>query len=133
MAAGKLDFQLEEVDVAELGRRAVVAAQGHAATRGVEITFEAETSPAWVWADPDRTNQVLANLLSNAVKFSPKEGLVEVSLSQGAGGVRVEVRDHGPGIEEAFRGRIFQRFAQAEGSDTPSRVPDSCETKCRRA
>ena len=68
--------------------------------------------------DSDRLLQVMTNLLSNAIKFSPAEGTVRVLLGRHAGRVRVEVSDDGPGIPEEFRGRIFQKFSQADSSDT---------------
>ncbi len=68
--------------------------------------------------DSDRLTQVLTNLLSNAVKFSPPGSTVEVRVSRVAQQVRVEVADHGPGIPEKFRSRIFQKFSQADSSDS---------------
>jgi CheY-like chemotaxis protein len=60
----------------------------------------------------------MTNLLSNAAKFSPPGGAVDVSARQEAGKVRVSVSDRGPGIPEAFRSRIFGRFAQADSADS---------------
>jgi CheY-like chemotaxis protein len=61
---------------------------------------------------------VVTNLLSNAMKFSPADGVVEIHVSRSVRQVRVEVRDRGPGIPEEFRKRIFQKFSQADSSDT---------------
>jgi CheY-like chemotaxis protein len=61
--------------------------------------------------------QVIANLLSNAIKFSPREAEVVVAIEERGERVRMTVRDHGPGIPETFRTRIFEKFAQADGSD----------------
>jgi signal transduction histidine kinase len=62
--------------------------------------------------------QVIANLLSNACKFSPKGGSVTLSVARRGKAVRISVTDRGPGIPDAFRTRIFQKFAQAETADT---------------
>ena len=71
-----------------------------------------------VWADADRLTQVIVNLLSNAAKFSLSGGaVVTVSLRRDADSVRVLITDAGMGIAEDFRSRIFQRFAQSDGSD----------------
>jgi two-component system, OmpR family, sensor histidine kinase VicK len=64
---------------------------------------------------------VLSNLLSNAVKFSPRGGEVVVAASAAARTVRIEVRDRGPGIDPEFHPQIFQKFAQADASDTRRR------------
>src|SRR3546814_7474785 len=65
-----------------------------------------------------RLQQVLSNLLSNAAKFSPAGERVELSAQVSDGRVRVSVRDQGPGISDEFRARVFQKFAQADSSDS---------------
>src|SRR5262249_22683787 len=62
--------------------------------------------------------QVLTNILSNAAKFSPREAVIAVAIRAEFDSVRVSVRDRGPGIAPEFRSRIFQRFAQADSSDS---------------
>ena len=71
-----------------------------------------------IHADEGRILQVLTNLLSNAAKFAPKLSDVNIVVSRQQGKIRVSVSDLGPGIPDTFRGRIFERFAQAESSDT---------------
>ncbi|KOR29984.1 hypothetical protein TI05_14550, partial [Achromatium sp. WMS3] len=68
--------------------------------------------------DSQRFMQVLANLLSNAMKYSPEDDTVEIGLTIQGSTVRISVSDHGPGIPKAFLGRIFQKFSQADSSDT---------------
>jgi signal transduction histidine kinase len=58
----------------------------------------------------------MTNLLSNAAKFSPEDGSVEISLDEVGPNIRIGVHDRGPGIPEAFRSRIFGRFAQADST-----------------
>ena len=67
---------------------------------------------------PGALAQVLTNLIANAVKFSEPQGRVEISAQVFDKQVRVQVLDHGPGIAEEFRTRIFQKFAQADASDS---------------
>lgn len=75
-----------------------------------------------VYADADKTTQVLINLLSNAIKYSPVNSTIEVDLSCTANEARVSVSDQGPGIPEKFHARIFGRFEQAEtpGAERPA-------------
>jgi signal transduction histidine kinase len=68
--------------------------------------------------DSDRIRQVVANLLSNAAKFSPPGGTVSVGATPNGDMVRVSIGDHGPGIPDAFRDKIFQKFSQADSSNT---------------
>ena len=67
--------------------------------------------------DEDRLLQVMANLLSNAAKFSPPHHHVEVKVTADEAMLRVAVTDHGPGIPETFRDRVFDKFTQADSSD----------------
>ena len=116
--AGRLDFDFKEVDLGTLVARSIEDNAGYASRHQVKLVFDRQVTQAPVRADENRLLQVLANLISNAVKYSPAEGAVEVSVIAREDTFRVEVRDHGPGIPEEFRSRVFQRFAQADSSDT---------------
>jgi CheY-like chemotaxis protein len=106
------------VDLKQLVEQALVANEGFAAQHGVSLVMRAPDAALHVRIDSDRMTQVLTNLLSNAVKFSPAGSPVEVRLSRTAQKVRAEVVDVGPGIPEEFSARIFQKFSQADSSDT---------------
>lgn len=71
-------------------------------------------------ADANQLRQVLTNLLANAARFSPENAKVEISLGlqrgEKAGTVMIEVRDHGPGIPEELRSKVFERFFRADNS-----------------
>jgi signal transduction histidine kinase len=73
--------------------------------------------------DSLRLTQVKSNLLSNACKFAPKGTSVDVRVTDITDPddayemVRISVRDAGPGILDSFRGDIFEKFSQADGSD----------------
>jgi CheY-like chemotaxis protein len=69
-----------------------------------------------VRADPDRLMQVVVNLISNAIKFSPEGANVEVVAARAGIEGELTVRDYGPGVPEAFRDRLFGKFAQADGA-----------------
>jgi PAS domain S-box-containing protein len=116
--SGKMRFDLQPVELVPLMEQALTANEGFAAQHHVRLALQARRDPVRVHVDSDRLIQVVTNLLSNAIKFSPREGLVQVVVGGGPGRVRVEVRDSGPGIPEEFRKRIFQKFSQADSSDT---------------
>lgn len=115
--SGKLTLNLGVVDLGEIAGRSVEVMRGLADDLGVEITLEPGPA-APVRGDADRLIQVVTNLLSNACKFSPTGGQVTVAVDPNARVARLSVRDEGPGIPEAFRTRIFSKFAQADGSGT---------------
>jgi DNA-binding response OmpR family regulator len=81
------------------------------------MRFDAVPTPVYVRADADRLVQVVTNLLSNAIKFSSTGAEVSVGVESGPQTVRVLVRDHGPGIPDDFKPRVFERFAQADATD----------------
>ena len=116
--SGKMRLDSQVADIGKLVRQAVVAIEGFAGQHQVQVLLQAPDEPLQVRLDSDRIIQVLTNLLSNAVKFSSPKSAVQVKITRVAKGVRVDVTDHGPGIPEEFRSRIFQKFSQADSSDT---------------
>jgi PAS domain S-box-containing protein len=118
MESGKMRFELSVVLLQPLVAQSMVANEGFAAERLVTFRLIAGDEAIRVRVDSDGLSQVVTNLLSNAVKFSPRGAAVEIAISRADARVRVEVRDHGAGIPEEFRGRIFQKFAQADSSDS---------------
>ena len=116
--SGKMALSLEVLDLANLVEQAVRSNEGFASVHGVALTAAPSAPGTRVRADGDRLTQVLTNLLSNACRFSPRGSVVEVEILRPDGLARVEVRDRGPGIAEAFRKRMFQRFSQADSSDS---------------
>ncbi|MBP8185333.1 MAG: CHASE domain-containing protein, partial [Pseudomonas sp.] len=116
---GQAQLQLVPTDLQPLLQQALAQNQGYADSFNVHLRLHSSVSePLLVAVDELRLQQVLSNLISNAVKFSPAQGRVEISTRLLAGQVEVAVRDYGVGIADEFRGRIFQKFAQADGSDT---------------
>ncbi len=115
--SGQMTIDLQPVALREVLERAVRINQPYGDLHKVKLRLL--PGPEFtVPANADRLMQVLTNLLSNAAKFSPEGSDVEVVALQHDGRVRVEVRDHGPGIPENFRASIFQRFERADSSDT---------------
>jgi signal transduction histidine kinase len=64
---------------------------------------------------------VVSNLLTNAAKFPPRGDEVVVSIEIADERVHVAVRDHGSGIPEEFKDRIFDKFVQIDASDARQR------------
>jgi len=94
-----------------------------ARTRWPAVTFTLDLEPAVVPGMPRRLTRAVANLLDNAAKFGGAEAPVEVRLTTDApaepearGGVRLSVRDHGPGIDPADLPYVFDRFYRSTGA-----------------
>ena len=116
--SGKMQLDLKVLVLQPLLAQALAANEGFGAAKNLHLTLVAPEEPLRVQADSDRLTQVVTNLLSNAMKFSPGDATVEVHVLRAGSVVRVEVRDQGPGIPDEFRKRIFQKFSQADSSDT---------------
>jgi signal transduction histidine kinase/CheY-like chemotaxis protein len=119
----RLVMNLAPASIGSLLHEAHTANQGYAQRADVVLATEVDPDAGRleVCVDAHRFLQVMANLLSNAIKHSPAGGTVSVSLEPGAQAVRVRVRDHGPGIDPAFRSRMFTKFSQSDGSDHRAR------------
>lgn len=117
IGAGQMTIDLRPLQLRELLEKAVRINQPYADTHKVSLRL-LPGADFCVLANTDRLMQVLTNLISNAAKFSPTGTGVEVSAVAQGDAVRVNVRDHGPGIPENFRGQIFQRFERADNTNT---------------
>ncbi len=118
LAANRMVFEPKLCNLATLVRQSLEANAPYAEKFGVTFELYAEDEAIDVHVDQNRLGQVLANLLSNAAKFSPQSGQVEVAVRRTQDRARVEVQDHGSGIPEEFKPRIFGRFMQADSSVT---------------
>ncbi|HTN93503.1 MAG TPA: HAMP domain-containing sensor histidine kinase [Gallionella sp.] len=117
--AGGMTFHCRPMALMASIRNALELNQSYAERYHVAFVLE-NTLPeeTRVFADGQRLLQVMANLLSNASKHSPAGENVMISLRRMDGRLRVAIRDRGPGIPEAFREHIFEKFAQADDSYT---------------
>ena len=115
--SGKLRLDMVPLDLRDIAKRSVEGVSGYADDLNVRLLLS-DGEPVSVRGDADRLIQVVTNLLSNALKFSPSGGQVRVTVDPTTRLARLSVVDEGPGIPDAFRARIFSKFAQADGSDT---------------
>ena len=115
--AGKMTFSFRRIAIRTLVEQAVEANRPFAESVGVRLTIDAESADADIRVDPDRLVQAITNLLSNAVKFSPRDRDVVVAISAQDDHVRISVRDHGPGIPDDYKARIFDKFVQVDATD----------------
>ncbi|GGK38053.1 HAMP domain-containing sensor histidine kinase [Nocardia camponoti] len=112
--AGARPLDRELVPVAPLFAEVIAEAEVMTAAlgRGVRFTTSVEPADAVVPADRARLHQVLFNLLDNAARHGPSGGEVRVSACAEADHIVLEIADDGPGIPEAERAKVFDRFTQ---------------------
>jgi signal transduction histidine kinase len=101
-----------ELDAAELVRAAAEAALPRARARAVTVDLSG-LEPAPVRADPLRLRQVVDNLVANAIAYNRAGGSIHLGTTTDGRATWILVRDTGPGISEADRSRLFQRYYRA--------------------
>lgn len=116
--SGRMQFNLVAQPLRPLLLQAIEANRAYAAQLQVGIELVSGELDGRVRIDSDRMMQAITNLLSNAAKYSPAQGSIAVALERRGAMLRLSIADRGPGMPEAFQARIFQKFSQADGSDT---------------
>ena len=96
-------------------RRTVEAAkdQMEAIARGHVLRYTAPSESVLVDYDERRIQRVLQNLIGNAIKYSPDGGEINITVRSDSGTAAIAIRDHGIGVPEADRGRVFERGYRA--------------------
>ena len=108
--SGSIRLQLRRFDACELAERVIAVVTPLSDARGQRVTLHGCDATTSVFGDHRRLEQALLNLVSNAQRFSPDDEEVAVSVGVGDGCVRWSVADRGPGIPDADRARLFERF-----------------------
>jgi len=115
--AGKMELNVEEVNITEVTDEALELVRPHADEKGLQVRALIPQGLPNVWADRARVRQVLANMLANAVKFTER-GTVSVGATAAEGWVTVSVSDTGVGISPEAQAYVFDEFRQADSSTT---------------
>ena len=112
--AGITALQREDVELRPFLDEAVDEARLSGHPVGYAVTTDADLT---LHADRARLHQLVANLLDNAGRHSPPGGTVTARATAADGGVAIEVRDEGPGIDPAERAQVFERFTTGGTDD----------------
>jgi two-component system OmpR family sensor kinase len=116
-ADGPPFLRLAPIDLLDFLQEATQAHQKQAVTRHVTLRVLG-SGAAVILADPSRLRQAMDNLLVNALRFSPRDGLIQVTVQRvsenGLEAVRVSVGDQGPGFPADFLPVAFERFRRAD-------------------
>src|SRR5689334_9136355 len=117
---GKLSLDVRAVKLAPLIQAVVDDVRPAADARSITLrgAFNSDIGP--ISGDPDRLQQIVWNLLANAIKFTPKGGDVQVRLERNDSHALITVSDSGQGIASELLPHVFERFRQADSSNTRS-------------
>ncbi|HKF44709.1 MAG TPA: PAS domain S-box protein [Thermoanaerobaculia bacterium] len=111
ITAGRLDLDLEPVDLGAVVREAAARSREESARAGCEIRMDVNGPCVGQW-DRMRVEQVVSNLFSNAIKYGAGRP-IEVAVGGDEVLARFTIRDHGIGIPPEHQARIFERFERA--------------------
>ena len=115
--AGTIDLHLRPSPLGILVQEVIESFQMLAVGKGQSLSLEADER--WVLVDGQVFKEVVSNLVSNALKYSPPDTEVRIRMEAGSEGrVRLAVVDQGPGLTEADKAKLFQRFSRLSAQPT---------------
>jgi len=120
LESGKMDFDMQSVNLIEIIRHAIEENREYARQFNVVYAFNPEQGEILLHADQNRLFQVMTNLLTNAAKYGNRNDTVQINITPSEYDVRVSVEDKGPGISPEFKDRVFEKFSQSDSSDSRS-------------
>jgi len=118
LEAHQMEFELHPVELSVFLQRAIELNETYTSRYHVRFVLDPPQDGLAVLADESRLMQVMTNLLSNAAKHSPANSNVQIMSRKHSGMARISVADCGEGVPDAFKAHIFERFSQAQRSNT---------------
>ena len=118
IVGARFKLSVRPIQLAPVVAAAIETLMPAANARGITVQTNLDPSAGLVSGDTDRLRQVVWNLLSNAIKFTPQGGRVTVRVERADPNVVVVVEDTGVGISPHFLPHVFERFRQADSSNT---------------
>ncbi len=115
LEAGRRRFELSRADLGDVVRQTVETYQGALERVGFSVSLEVEVDLPPVDCDREAVSAAVTNLLENAAKYSPDSRAAEVDVRRDGAAVIVEVVDHGSGIPDDEKPRVFERFFRGRG------------------
>jgi PAS domain S-box-containing protein len=117
---GKLCLDLRAVRLAPLIQAVIEDERPTAEAKGINLRAVLNHDIGPFVGDADRLRQIVRNLLANAIKFTPARGDVQVLLKRNESHIAITVNDSGQGIAPELLPHVFERFRQADSSNTRS-------------
>jgi signal transduction histidine kinase len=114
---GQIALDKEEIDAIALVRDVVADHAVLAKQKRQWISLDVDPDPPRVVADRSKMQQALANLIVNAIRYAPQGTPILVAAHRKGDALRIEVRDHGPGIAAEDRHRIFDKFFRGQNAN----------------
>ncbi|MBS1780786.1 MAG: HAMP domain-containing protein [Bacteroidetes bacterium] len=114
---GNIQLKLQKVYPGEIIETSLRSVQTQAQQKEIALKITMADNLPYIMADADKTSWVLINILSNAIKYSNPASPVTVSVDVLDDMAQFSIKDNGPGIDEKYLGRIFERYFKVPGSE----------------
>jgi PAS domain S-box-containing protein len=111
---GKIDLQLQRVELTDCAQRAIETCMPMMRERGHTLQTTLPAEGTTVEADPLRLEEIVVNLLTNAAKYTPRGGAIRLTVARDGDCAVLRVQDSGVGIEPNLLDRVFDLFVQGE-------------------
>ncbi|MCJ8009967.1 sensor histidine kinase [Lederbergia wuyishanensis] len=119
LSSGKLSFVFDDVYLPAIVKKVVSQLQPRAERNGVQILTDIHPSIGEIKADKNRLIQVFINVMDNALKFTPKDGTISISVSEGNGdSVVINIKDTGVGIPKNKLENIKEKFVKGKTQES---------------
>jgi two-component system sensor histidine kinase TctE len=107
----------KRANVLELVQEVLVDLSVLADDKGIDLGLSATSAAVSIWTYPTLLHAIAFNLVDNAIRYTPHGGHVTVHVGPDENGAILQVDDTGPGIAEALKARVFERFSRGNMSD----------------
>lgn len=114
--SGNINLNIQKVKPEAIVEQAIRPAQNLADSKGISLETDIAPGVPEVNADLEKSSWVLLNFLTNAIRFAPEHSRIHISVIPKHGAVEFSVSDSGPGIQEIYLGKVFERYFQIPGT-----------------
>jgi signal transduction histidine kinase len=113
----RMKLEISESDVKKTIEQVLERLNHEAELKNIKLNFikEVQDIPK-INIDEPKMIEVITNLVDNAIKYSPKKSEIKVTLKKDGDRLKISVTDHGIGIPEDFRDKLFQKFSRAHNA-----------------
>lgn len=115
--AGRMKFELDDVDIREVLEQLVKEFKPVAKDKNITLDLKASDSLPKMFSDKAKIFQILDNLIGNSMKFTPAGGAITIFASEEDDMVMISVSDTGIGIKPDDQKKLFKKFPQIDTSE----------------
>lgn len=119
--AGYIKPNMGNHNIVKVVTKLTLSIENFIESMGLKLVFDSELEESIISFDFEMLERIMLNLLSNAVKFTPRGGLIKVGITDDQNMIYISIKDTGIGIPEHMQTLVFERFVQADPTNTRNR------------